>query len=66
MISFAQTIADYTAAGKTSAWHWLKNKASLDQNVLGQLYLDYALGGIKSPEEFTTVVSQQVEQYYAQ
>ena len=63
---FAQTIVDYTAAGKTSAWHWLKNKASLDQNVLGQLYLDYALGGIKSPEEFTTVVSQQVEQYYAQ
>ena len=31
---FAQTITDFTAAGKTSSWHWLKNKASLDQNVL--------------------------------
>ena len=44
---FAQTITDFTAAGKTSSWHWLKNKASLDQNVLGQLYLDYALGSRK-------------------
>ena len=63
---FAQTISDYTAAGKTSSWHWLKNKASLDQNVLGQLYLDYALGNIPDPETFTTVVSQQVANYYAQ
>ena len=63
---FAQTIVDYTAAGKTSAWHWLKNKASLDQNVLGQLYLDYALGNIATPEDFTNVVSQQIQQYYAQ
>ena len=63
---FAQTIADYTAAGKTSSWHWLKNKASLDQNVLGQLYLDYALGNIADAEQFTQVVAQQIEQYYAQ
>ena len=63
---FAQTITDYTAAGKTSSWHWLKNKASLDQNVLGQLYLDYALGNIPDPETFTTVVSQQIANYYAQ
>ena len=63
---FAQTITDYTAAGKTSSWHWLKNKASLDQNVLGQLYLDYALGSIPDAATFTDVVSQQVANYYAQ
>ena len=63
---FAQTITDFTAAGKTSAWHWLKNKASLDQNVLGQLYLDYALGNIADPAQFTEIVSQQVANYYAQ
>ena len=63
---FAQTITDYTAAGKTSAWHWLKNKASLDQNVLGQLYLDYALGNIADPAQFTEIVSQQIANYYAQ
>ena len=58
---FAQTITDFTAAGKTSSWHWLKNKASLDQNVLGQLYLDYALGSIPDAATFT-----QVAAYYAQ
>ncbi len=63
---FAQTITDYTAAGKTSSWHWLKNKASLDQNVLGQLYLDYALGSIPDAATFTQVVSQQIAAYYAQ
>ena len=63
---FAQTITDYTAAGKTSSWHWLKNKASLDQNVLGQLYLDYALGSIPDAATFTQVVSDQVANYYAQ
>ena len=63
---FAQTITDFTAAGKTSSWHWLKNKASLDQNVLGQLYLDYALGSIPDAATFTQVVSDQVANYYAQ
>ena len=63
---FAQTITDYTVAGKTSSWHWLKNKASLDQNVLGQLYLDYALGSIPDAATFTQVVSDQVANYYAQ
>ena len=63
---FAQTITDFTVAGKTSSWHWLKNKASLDQNVLGQLYLDYALGNIPDAATFTQVVSQQIAAYYAQ
>ena len=43
-----------------------KNKASLDQNVLGQLYLDYALGNIPDAATFTQVVSDQVANYYAQ
>ena len=63
---FAQTIADYTAAGKTSAWHWLAMKDAIAQNVTGQLYLDFALGNIPDPETFTQVVSQQVAAYYAQ
>ena len=37
---FAETISEYTAAGKTSSWHWLKNKSGLDQNATGQLYLE--------------------------
>ena len=41
-------------------------EASLDQNVLGQLYLDYALGNIPDAATFTQVVSQQVAAYYAQ
>ena len=62
---FAQTIADYTAAGKTSAWHWLMMKDAIAQNVTGQLYLDFALGNIPDAETFTQIVSQQVAQYYA-
>ena len=62
---FAQTITDYTAADKTSAWHWLKNKASLDQNATGQLYLDYALGSIPDAETFTQVMTQVIADYYA-
>ena len=63
---FAQTIADYTAAGKTSAWHWLMMKDAIAQNVTGQLYLDFALGNIPDAATFTQIVSQQVAQYYAQ
>lgn len=62
---FAQTIADYTAAGKTSAWHWLKNKAGLDQNALGQLYTDFALGVIPDADQFTQAVMSKVQEYYA-
>ena len=41
---FAQTIADYMAAGKTSAWHWLNMKEGLAQNYTGQVINDYASG----------------------
>jgi len=63
---FAQTIADYTAAGKTSAWHWLKNKSGLDQNATGQLYLDFALGSIPDAEGFTQAMTSVIADYYAQ
>mgnify|MGYP002626737392 CR=1 FL=1 len=62
---FAQTISDYTAAGKTSAWHWLKNKSGLDQNALGQLYTDYALGVISDADGFTAAVQSKLAEYYA-
>ena len=63
---FAATISEYTAAGKTSAWHWLKNKSGLDQNATGQLYLDYALGSIPDAESFTQVMTQVIADYYAE
>ena len=62
---FAATISEFTAAGKTSSWHWLKNKAGLDQNATGQLYLDYALGSIPDAESFTQVMTQVIADYYA-
>jgi len=55
---FAATISEYTAAGKTSSWHWLKMKDAIAQNVYGQLYLDYALGNIPDAQTFTDVVAQ--------
>ncbi|MCR5486404.1 MAG: ABC transporter substrate-binding protein [Lachnospiraceae bacterium] len=63
---FAATISEYTAAGKTSSWHWLKNKAGMDQNALGQVYADYALGTIPDAKAFTSTVSQVLQQYYAE
>ncbi len=63
---FAETISSYTSAGKTSSWHWLKNKSGLDQNALGQVYLDYALGSIPDADTFTTTVEQVIAQYYAE
>lgn len=62
---FAATISEYTAAGKTSSWHWLKNKSGLDQNALGQLYTDYALGVISDADGFTAAVASKLAEYYA-
>ena len=62
---FAETISEYTAAGKTSSWHWLKNKSGLDQNATGQLYLDYALGSIPDAESFTQAMTSVIADYYA-
>ncbi len=62
---FAQTITDYTQAGKTSGWHWLNNKEGLAQNALGVVYQDYAAGNIPDAATFTSTVAQVTAQYYA-
>ena len=41
---FAQTIADYVAAGKTSNWHWQGMKEGIAQNYTGQVFNDFAQG----------------------
>ncbi|MEE1086891.1 MAG: ABC transporter substrate-binding protein [Schaedlerella sp.] len=41
---FAQTILDYQAAGKISAWHWLDQIEGLAVNYTGQVFSDYAAG----------------------
>ena len=41
---FAQTIADYVAAGKTSNWHWQGMKEGIAQNFTGQVFNDFAQG----------------------
>ncbi|MBO5623630.1 MAG: carbohydrate ABC transporter substrate-binding protein, partial [Butyrivibrio sp.] len=63
---FAETIAEYTAAGKTSAWHWQGWKAGLAQNVSCGVFVDFAKGQIKTPEEFVKTLQTAVENYYAQ
>lgn len=60
---FAQTITDYTTAGKTSAWHWLKNKDGLAQNALGAVYQDFASGSM-DVDGFVSAVQQVLTQYY--
>ena len=62
---FAQTISDYTHAGKTSGWHWLNNKEGLAQNALGVVYQDYAAGTIPDAATFTKTVGQVTAQYYS-
>ena len=61
---FAQTISDYTHAGKTSGWDWLNNKEGLAQNALGVVYQDYAAGTIPDAATFTKTVGQVTAQYY--
>lgn len=63
---FAQTIADYTAAGKTSSWHWLSMKEGIGQNATGQVFTDYAMGNFGTPEDFLKTLQQVCENYYAQ
>ncbi len=63
---FAQTITDYTLAGKTSAWHWLNLKDGYALNYAGQVYADYANGTIKSVDEFIEKYQQVTEACYQQ
>jgi raffinose/stachyose/melibiose transport system substrate-binding protein len=63
---FADTIAEYTAAGKTSAWHWQGWKDGLAQNVSCVIFQDFAKGSIKTTDEFISTLSKAIETYYAQ
>lgn len=61
---FAETITEYTAAGKTSAWHWLNNKEGLAQNALGVVFQDFAAGNM-DVAGFVAACAQVCAQYYA-
>ncbi len=62
---FAETISEYTAAGKTSAWHWLEMTDGYSQNYTGQVFADFASGTL-SKEEFISTFKQVTENAYAQ
>ena len=62
---FAQTISDYVAAGKTSAWHWLGMKEGLAQNATGAVFGAYAQGQIADAETFAQTLAGVISQYYA-
>ena len=61
---FAQTIADWQAADKTSAWHWLYMKEGLAQNYTGQVFSDFAAGNLDK-EGFVKTLSQVIQSAYA-
>lgn len=41
---FAGPIAEYTAAGKTSSWHWLDQPGNMAQDFTGIVFQDFAAG----------------------
>ena len=43
---FAGPIADYTARGKTSSWHWMDQPSNLAQDYTGAIFQDFAKGDI--------------------
>ncbi len=61
---FAQTISDYTAEGKTSAWHWLSMKEGYAQNYTGQVFADFAAGSMDK-DAFISTFKQVTESAYA-
>ena len=61
---FAQTIADWQAADKTSAWHWLYMKEGLAQNYTGQVFSDFAAGNLDK-DGFVKTLSQVIQSAYA-
>ena len=62
---FAQTISDYVAAGKTSAWHWLGMKEGLAQNATGAVFGAYAQGALGDAATFAQTLADVIAQYYA-
>ncbi len=43
---FAATVAEYTAAGKTSSWHFLEQPANMAEDFTGAIFQDFAAGSI--------------------
>ena len=43
---FAPTVADFTARGKTSGWHFLEQPADMAESYTGAIFQDYASGTI--------------------
>ena len=43
---FAPTVADFTARGKTSGWHFLEQPANMAEDFTGAIFQDYAMGTI--------------------
>ncbi|MDD7389220.1 MAG: ABC transporter substrate-binding protein [Lachnospiraceae bacterium] len=62
---FAQTMADYISAGKTSSWHWLGMKEGYAMNYSGQVFADYAAGSLDT-EGFIKTLQQVTESCYAE
>ncbi|MGN0355599.1 MAG: ABC transporter substrate-binding protein [Muricoprocola sp.] len=61
---FAQTISDYTVAGKTSSWHWSFMKEGLAQNATGQVFAMYAQGQLDA-QGFVDAMTSVIADYYA-
>ena len=57
-------IVDHTAAGKTSAWHWLSMKDGIGQNATGVVFQDFAAGQYTT-EEFVETLKEVIAGYYA-
>ena len=47
---FAPTVADFTARGKTSSWHFLEQPANMAEDYTGAIFQDYAMGTINTEE----------------
>ena len=62
---FAQTIADYTAAGKTSAWDWMGMIEGVAQNCTGVLFQQFAMGNL-TVDQFVESMQTQLAAYYAE
>ena len=47
---FAPTVADFTARGKTSSWHFLEQPANMAEDYTCAIFQDYAMGTINTEE----------------
>lgn len=52
---FAPAIAEYTAAGKTSSWHWLDQPGNMAQDYTGIIFQDYAANNLDTAGYVSTM-----------